>query len=470
MQADGSAHSVAPATKHDLIPLQRASRLATAPGGGGRVWGESGAARREAHTEARLPQPPSPRRQGLGGHHRPWGSLTRGPRALAAGPPASRRPQAVDDVVRDAGALGHREHEVAGDGARVAHQEGPVALPLQQRHRLGPAQPPPVPARPVLGVELPGHGGRPPAGRTRFPPPHRGPPPPAVPRSAPSPTTQNGGPCPDLTYRMWPHAGDAGKTVASSPRAARSGGGGWGVGWRAAHALWGGGGAQARAQRGLEREAGTRRWGEQWSSEAFYLAESVPATGKVSSEYLGAATTASKAGPSSRLRRCSRIGFSVMGWWEKGPGVPVEAVPCPRRAARTCLCGWYISLGGLQRSPRVSPDGFPVSAARWGSLREARLACVLGHSSLSFFLQSCTSSSCSHLSCQLHIPAPWLCQYGCFHGTTGWIGPMSCSGLKIALQKKKFIFMQGSSLTVLLRGPANREELKFHWCHRGVHV
>lgn len=97
------------------------------------------------------------------------GSLTRGPGALAAGPPASRRPQAVDDVVRDAGALGHREHEVAGDGARVPHQEGPVALPLQQRHRLGAAQSPPVPARPVLGVELPGHGGRPPAGRARCP-------------------------------------------------------------------------------------------------------------------------------------------------------------------------------------------------------------------------------------------------------------------------------------------------------------
>lgn len=110
----------------------------------------------------RGPLPPPP--------PQPWGSLTRGPGALAAGPPASRRPQAVDDVVRDTGALRHREHVVAGDGARIAHQEGPVALPLQQRHRVGPAQPPPVPARPVLAVELSGHGGRPPAGRTRCAP------------------------------------------------------------------------------------------------------------------------------------------------------------------------------------------------------------------------------------------------------------------------------------------------------------
>lgn len=260
MQADGSAHSVAPATKHDLIPLQRASRLATAPGGGGRVWGESGAARREAHTEARLPQPPSPRRQGLGGHHRPWGSLTRGPRALAAGPPASRRPQAVDDVVRDAGALGHREHEVAGDGARVAHQEGPVALPLQQRHRLGPAQPPPVPARPVLGVELPGHGGRPPAGRTRFPPPTAGrrrprcpAPRPALPpkMAAPALTSPTG--C-DRTRetqgRLWRHllarpdqAGAGGVLVGALRMRSEEGGG---AGARAARAREGGGNAALR--------------------------------------------------------------------------------------------------------------------------------------------------------------------------------------------------------------------------------
>lgn len=166
------------------------------------------------------------------GHRQPWGSLTRGPRALAAGPPASRRPQAVDDVVRDAGALGHREHEVAGDGARVAHQEGPVALPLQQRHRVAPAQPPPVPAPPVLGVELPGHEGRP----TRRPhslPPPRGPPQPAVPRSAPSPATPKWRPLP------WPHLPEVtarGGDMTSSLRAAL---GTTGSLWAAAHAPWG---------------------------------------------------------------------------------------------------------------------------------------------------------------------------------------------------------------------------------------
>lgn len=124
------------------------------------------------------------------GHRQPCGSLTRGPGALAAGPPGSRRPQAVDDVVRDAGALGHGQHEVAGDGARVAHQKGAVALPMQQRYGLGAAQPPPVPARAVLGVELPGHGGR-------------APPPPAAAAAAAAArgAAQNGGSGPDLTYR-----------------------------------------------------------------------------------------------------------------------------------------------------------------------------------------------------------------------------------------------------------------------------
>lgn len=164
MQADGLSSVRSPSCKTRLNSTTKELHdLKRRPGGErSRPWG--GAARDSAASAAR------PGAAGAGGHRQPWGSLTRGPRALAAGPPASRRPQAVDDVVRDAGALGHREHEVAGDGARVAHQEGPVALPLQQRHRLGPAQPPPVPARPVLGVELPGHGGRPPAGRTRSPP------------------------------------------------------------------------------------------------------------------------------------------------------------------------------------------------------------------------------------------------------------------------------------------------------------
>lgn len=143
------------------------------------------------------------------GHRRPWGSLTRGPGALAAGPPGSRRPQAVDDVVRDAGALGHRQHEVAGDGAGVAHQEGAVALALQQRYGLDAAQPAPVPARPVLGIELPGHGGR-------------APPPPAAAAAARG-AAQNGGP--GLTS---PTGRDRTRgAVTSSPRAG-------GVGVRAA--------------------------------------------------------------------------------------------------------------------------------------------------------------------------------------------------------------------------------------------
>lgn len=167
MRTDGCARSAAPAPEHGSIPPQSAPRLQTPPG-----------------HRAEPPRLPCP------GLRAPpaLGSLTRGPRALAAGPPGSRRPQAVDDVVRDAGALGHRQHEVAGDGARVAHQEGAVALPLQQRHGLGAAQPPPVPARPVLGVELPGHGGR-------------APPPPAAAAAAARGAAQNGGPGPDLTYR-----------------------------------------------------------------------------------------------------------------------------------------------------------------------------------------------------------------------------------------------------------------------------
>lgn len=50
----------------------------------------------------------------------------------------------------------------------------------------------------------------------------------------------------------------------------------------------------------------------------------------------------------------------------------------------------------------------------------------------------------------------------------GRVRPMSCSWLKIALQKKKLIFTQKSSLTVLPQGPANRELLNIHWCHRGM--
>lgn len=68
------------------------------------------------------------------------------------------RAAAVDDVVGDARVLGDAEHIVPGAGARVPHQEHPVPLALQQSHRLLPAQPPPVPATPLLGVEVARHG------------------------------------------------------------------------------------------------------------------------------------------------------------------------------------------------------------------------------------------------------------------------------------------------------------------------
>lgn len=68
------------------------------------------------------------------------------------------RAAAVDDVVGDARILGDAEHIVPGAGARVPHQEHPVPLALQQRHRLLPAQPPPVPATPLLRVEVARHG------------------------------------------------------------------------------------------------------------------------------------------------------------------------------------------------------------------------------------------------------------------------------------------------------------------------
>ena len=68
------------------------------------------------------------------------------------------RAAAVDDVVGDARVLGDAEHIVPGAGARVPHQEHPVPLALQQRHRLLPTQPPPVPATPLLRVEVARHG------------------------------------------------------------------------------------------------------------------------------------------------------------------------------------------------------------------------------------------------------------------------------------------------------------------------
>lgn len=68
------------------------------------------------------------------------------------------RAAAVDDVVGDARVLGDAEHIVPGAGARVPHQKYPVPLALQQRHRLLPAQPPPVPATPLLRVKVARHG------------------------------------------------------------------------------------------------------------------------------------------------------------------------------------------------------------------------------------------------------------------------------------------------------------------------
>lgn len=71
--------------------------------------------------------------------------------------------QRVDDVVRHARVLRHRQHVVAGAGGRVAHQEHAVPLALQPALRLLARHGAQVPGRAVGRVEAggghPGGGG-----------------------------------------------------------------------------------------------------------------------------------------------------------------------------------------------------------------------------------------------------------------------------------------------------------------------
>lgn len=59
-----------------------------------------------------------------------------------------------------------------------------------------------------------------------------------------------------------------------------------------------------------------------------------------------------------------------------------------------------------------------------------------------------------------HIFPPHGCaSTAAFRGTAHWIGPTSCSGLKIALWNRKFHFIQGSSLAELPQRSATGKSL-----------
>ena len=115
------------------------------------------------------------------------------------------------------------------------------------------------------------------------------------------------------------------------------------------------------------------------------------------------------------------------------------------------------------------PDGFPASAARSGSLCEARLVCtsrvqltVLFPPELyqQFLPSSSLPAAHSH-------PMVVLAQLFSWDYMLNWANELFWVKNSPA---KVFFFMQGGSPTVLLQDPPDREDLKFRQCHRGMRV